>query len=86
MSCKLQAFRPLPAGVVLLGRLDGKLEAWDLLDRAHGPVAVAPVTPAPILALAFSPGIAGAASRAHAHVREDGTCAAAQRRGTTRRC
>lgn len=59
----------LLAGVVLLGRLDGKLEIWDLLDRTHVPVVVASVSPAALMALAFSPGPAGAASRSsHHHV------------------
>jgi hypothetical protein len=55
------------AGVILLGRLDGKLEIWDLLDRLHMPVIVAPITPSAILSLAFSPGPSGAASRASSH-------------------
>lgn len=55
------------AGVVLLGRTDGRLETWNLLDRTHAPVVVAPVTPSAILAVAFSPGPTGAASRSSTH-------------------
>lgn len=57
----------LLAGVVLLGRLDGKLELWDLLDRTHAPVVVAPVSPAAIKALAFSPGPGAEAGRSSSH-------------------
>ncbi|GAB4817587.1 hypothetical protein N2152v2_004633 [Parachlorella kessleri] len=59
---------PTKPGVVLLGRLDGKVEIWDLLDRVHMPVVVAAITPAAILSLAFSPGPSGtAAGRSSVH-------------------
>lgn len=54
--------------MVLLGRLDGKLEGWNLLERTHAPVLVAPISPAAILALDFSPGPAGEASRSSSHL------------------
>ena len=63
-----KAFFASSAGVVLLGRLDGKVEIWDLLDRVHMPVVVAAITPAAILSLAFSPGPSGtAAGRSSVH-------------------
>jgi hypothetical protein len=43
--------------VVLLGRQDGRLEAWDLLDRTHQAALVAPVAPCALLALAVTPAV-----------------------------
>ncbi len=49
------------AGVVVLGRADGRLEAWNLLDRCHQPAIAALVAPCAITTLAASPPAAGGA-------------------------
>ena len=43
------------AGVLFVGREDGVLEVWDLLDRSHEPVLIATPSAAAITSLAFSP-------------------------------
>ena len=50
---------PVKPGVVLLGRADGRLEAWDLTDRSHQAAMVAPVAPCALTALAVSPASSG---------------------------
>ncbi|PRW58624.1 flagellar inner dynein arm I1 intermediate chain IC140 [Chlorella sorokiniana] len=58
---------PSKPGVVILGRQDGRLEAWDLLDRTHQPCMVAPVAPCALTTLAVSPlPSSGVSSRAAA--------------------
>lgn len=52
--------------MVILGRQDGRLEAWDLLDRTHQPCMVAPVAPCALTTLAVSSIPAGGSSRAPA--------------------
>ncbi|KAL4431174.1 hypothetical protein ABPG75_006430 [Micractinium tetrahymenae] len=52
---------PSKPGVVVMGRADGRLEAWDLLDRSHQPAMVAPVAPCALTALAASPAAASGA-------------------------
>ena len=42
------------AGVLLCGRVDGQLEAWDLLERTHEPAMVLAVCPAALASLAFA--------------------------------
>lgn len=54
------------AGMIILGRQDGRLEAWDLLDRTHQPCMVAPVAPGALTTLAVSPLAGGSSSRAAA--------------------
>eukprot|EP00887_Chlorella_sp_A99_P005614 scaffold1.g5614.t1 len=51
---------PSKPGVVLLGRGDGKLEAWNLLDRSHQPELVAAAAPAALTALACADAGGGA--------------------------
>lgn len=46
---------------MVLGRADGRLEAWDLLDRSHQPTMVAMVAPCALTTLAASPAAAGGA-------------------------
>ena len=50
-----------PAGVLYLGRADGVLEVWDLLDRSHEPSMTANPTSSAITSLSFSPAGAPAA-------------------------
>lgn len=52
--------------MIILGRQDGRLEAWDLLDRTHQPCMVAPVAPGALTTLAVSPLAGGSSSRAAA--------------------
>ena len=42
------------AGVLLCGRADGQLEAWDLLERTHEPAMVLSVCPVALSSLAFA--------------------------------
>ncbi|KAK9826349.1 hypothetical protein WJX81_000804 [Elliptochloris bilobata] len=49
------AWSPSRPGVIFVGREDGVLEVWDLLDRSHEPVLVATPSAAAISSLAFSP-------------------------------
>ena len=49
------------AGVLYLGRADGVLEVWDLLDRSHEPSMTANPTSSAITSLSFSPAGAPAA-------------------------
>lgn len=60
--CLLAPTSSCPAGVAILGRQDGRLEAWDLLDRTHQPCMVAPVAPCALTTLAVSPLPAGGGS------------------------
>ena len=41
--------------MLFVGREDGVLEVWDLLDRSHEPVLVSTPSAAAITSLAFSP-------------------------------
>ena len=50
------------AGVLYLGRADGVLEVWDLLDRSHEPSMTANPTSSAITSLSFSPAGAPAAT------------------------
>lgn len=59
---------------MLLGRLDGRLEAWDLLDRTHQAVLVAQVSPCALTALA-TPAAAPTGGRTAAHVLAAGDAA-----------
>lgn len=55
-TSKLPSFAlPLLPGVVVIGRADGRIEAWDLLDRCHQPAMVALVAPCALTTLAASP-------------------------------
>lgn len=46
------------AGVLFLGREDGAVEVWDLLDRSQEPSMVAPACARAVASLAFSPATA----------------------------
>eukprot|EP00891_Asterochloris_glomerata_P001605 jgi/Astpho2/1605/e_gw1.00028.2.1_t len=52
---------PTRPGVLYLGRADGVLEVWDLLDRSHEPSMTANPTSSAITSLSFSPAGAPAA-------------------------
>lgn len=43
------------AGVLFVGRADGLLEVWDLLERSHEPVLVSAASTAAVTVLRFSP-------------------------------
>ena len=47
-----------------MGRADGRLEVWDLVDRTHQPAVVAPVAPCALTSLSVSPQPASSSSRA----------------------
>ena len=47
-----------------MGREDGVLEVWDLLDRSHEPVLIATPSAAAITSLAFSPASTSSGSSA----------------------
>ena len=40
--------------MLLCGRADGQLEAWDLLERTHEPAMVLAICPAALASLAFA--------------------------------
>lgn len=58
------SFHSTYAGVLFVGREDGVLEVWDLLDRSHEPVLMATPSAAAITSLAFSPSSTSSGSSA----------------------
>ena len=52
------AWSPTRAAVLFLGRSDGTVECWDLLDRTHAPALAAAVCPSAVCALAFNTAMA----------------------------
>lgn len=63
-ACLLCPIGLSAAGVVIIGRADGRLEAWDLLDRSHQAAMVAPVAPCALASLAPSPAASASSGRA----------------------
>jgi hypothetical protein len=51
------------AGVLVAGRADGILEAWDLLDRTQEPVLVVTVATVALTSLSFSPAMPKSAAK-----------------------
>lgn len=50
-------------GVLVAGRADGIVEAWDLLDRSHEPVLAITVATVAVTTLCFSLAASAAASK-----------------------
>jgi len=52
-ECELTCghWSPSRAGVIFIGKADGNVDIWDLLDKSHEPFLTQNVTPVPVLAI-----------------------------------